>query len=334
MAYKEFISELQKKLEEKKQELGYNKMAFLEDGSTSSDEKGLSIIRETNIKYHQTESDVLIGDYIILYQNKGKREQICRFDCGQLYREYEGGSWEAVWEPIFSSVDSGRRFMELGIMDLLEKNEYGPLKDKLFIRPLNFKDHRYELKDHIYKCVGDMALVLYVLASDENDGKRHDLLSVKLPKSSMQEWGMDEEEVWENAISNTYIMAPPRIYLNPMDLVNPPYHKGAFMALNSDITSLPPLAVPTVTTTAQINGAIAMFYPGVMKRIGELFGDDYYIAFTGTSEARLHKKGTIRPRNILMRLKQMNKVFDPSEILSNKVYLYETANQELRQLEL
>ncbi|WP_300846296.1 DUF5688 family protein [uncultured Acetatifactor sp.] len=334
MEYKEFISRLQKELGEKKQELGYDKMDFLEDGFTSSDEKELSIIRETNIKYYKTESDVLIGDYVILYQYKGKREQMCRFDCGQLYREHEKGGWEAVWEQIFSSIESSRKFMELEIMDLIEKNEYGLLKDKLFIRPLNFKDHRYELKDHIYRRIGDMVLVLYILASDENDGKRHDVMSIKVPKISMQEWGMEEEEVWENAMSNTYIMAPPRMYLKPMDSFNPPYHRGAFMALNSDITSLPPLAVPTVTTTAQINGAIAMFYPGVMKRIAELFGDDYYIAFTGTSEARLHKKGTIQPRNILMRIKRMNKTFDPSETLSNKVYLYETANQELRQLEL
>ena len=334
MAYKEFISELQKKLEEKKQELGYNKITFLEDGATSSDEKELSIIRETNIKYHRTESDVLIGDYIILYQYKGQREQMCRFDCGQLYQKYEKDSWEAVWEQILSSIESSRKFMELGIIDLIEKNEYDLLKDKLFIRPLNFNDHRYELKNHIFRRIGDMVLVLYILASDENNGKTHDVLSVKVPKASMQEWGIDEEEVWESAMSNTYIMAPPRIYLKPMDLVDPPYHRGAFMALNSDITSLSPNAVPTVTTTVQINGAIAMFYPGVMKRIAELFGDDYYIAFTGTSEARLHKKGTIQPRSILMRIKQMNKAFDPSEVLSNKVYLYETANQEMRQLEL
>ena len=334
MAYKEFISELQKKLEEKKQELGYNKIVFLADGSTSSDVKELSVIRETNIKYHKTESDVLIGDYIILYQYKDKREQMCRFNCGQLYREYEKDSWAAVWEQILSSINASRKFIELGIIDLLEKNEYAPIKVKLFIRPLNFKDHQYELKDHIYRRIGDMVLVLYILASDENDGKRHDVLSIKVPKPSMQAWGIAEEEVWENAMINTYIMAPPRIYLNPMDIVNPPYHRGAFMALNSDITSLPPLTVPTVTTTAQINGAIAMFYPGVMKRIAELFGDDYYIAFTGTSEARLHKKGTIQPRSILMRIKQMNKAFDPSEVLSNKVYLYETANQEMRQLEL
>ena len=77
MAYKEFVSELQKKIEEKKQELGYNKMVFIEDGATSTDEKELSIIRETNIKYHKTESDVLIGDYIILYQYEGQREQMC-----------------------------------------------------------------------------------------------------------------------------------------------------------------------------------------------------------------------------------------------------------------
>ncbi len=334
MEYKEFISGLQKKLEEKKQELGYNKMTFLEDGATSSDAEELSIIRETNIKYHRTESDVLIGDYIILYQYEGKREQMCRFDCGQLYRKYEKGSWEAVWEQILSSIESSRKFMELGIIDLIEKNEYELLKDRLFIRPLNFNDHRYELKNHIYRRVGDMVLVLYILASDENNGKTHDVLSVKVPKASMQAWGIDEEEVWESAMSNTYIMAPPRIYLKPMDIVDPPYHRGAFMALNSDITSLSPNAVPTVTTTVQINGAIAMFYPGVMQRIAELFGDDYYIAFTGTSEARLHKKGTIQPRNILMRIKQMNKTFDPSEVLSNKVYLYETAKQEMRQLEL
>lgn len=121
MVYKEFISGLQKKLEEKKQELGYNKMVFIEDGATSTDAKELSIIRETNIKYHKTESDVLIGDYIILYQYKGKREQICRFDCGQLYHKYEKGSWAAVWEQILSSIDSSRKFMELEIIDLMEK---------------------------------------------------------------------------------------------------------------------------------------------------------------------------------------------------------------------
>ena len=49
MAYKEFISELQKKLEEKKQELGYNKITFLEDGATSSERRSfLLYVKQTS----------------------------------------------------------------------------------------------------------------------------------------------------------------------------------------------------------------------------------------------------------------------------------------------
>ena len=55
------------------------------------------------------------------------------------------------------------------------------------------------------------------------------------------------------------------------------------MALNSDIKSLSAHAVPTITTTSQMNGAIAMFYPGVKERLAELFGGDYYVAFTSVS---------------------------------------------------
>lgn len=334
MGYKEFITELQEKLAEKKQELNYSKMNFFEDGFTSTDAKELAIIRETNIRYHKTESDVLIGDFILLFQSGDRGEQMCRYECKYLYQRYEKGGWESVWKQVIASLDAGRELMEMEVMELIERNEYEPLKDKLFIRPLNFNNHRYALKNHIYRRVGDMVLVLYILAKDENDGVVHNVTSVKVHKASVQAWGIDEEELWESALSNTYVMAPPRMYFNPMDLFKPPYHKGAFMALNSDITSIPPLSVPTVTTTSQTNGAIAMFYPGVMERLAELFGDDYYIAFTGTSEARLHKKGTINPREILMRIKQMNKAFDPEETLSNKVYLYERAKQEMRQLEL
>ena len=48
-------------------------------------------------------------------------------------------------------------------MELMQKNEYDALRDKLFIRPLNFNDHRFELKENVYRRVGDMVLVLYVL---------------------------------------------------------------------------------------------------------------------------------------------------------------------------
>lgn len=223
---------------------------------------------------------------------------------------------------------------KLGIIELMEKNDYEVLKEKLFIRPINYSDHRYELKANVYRQIGDIALVLYVLASDEHAGGEHNVMSIKLPRSMMEAWELPEDEVWDSAMTNTYMMAPPRLYASPFDVCNAPYHKGAFMALNSDITSLSEHSVPTITTTKQMNGAIAMFYPGVKERIAELYGGDYYVAFMGIHTVMAHKKGTIPPINILRGIKDTNKAFDPSETLSRKVYLYERGAKEFKQLEL
>lgn len=333
MTYDEFCSVLLQKLEDKKEELGYNKVKYYPDGFTSEDREELITIRDTNIRYNKTESDVLSGDFVILYVETGSAH-ICRFTCKGLYRSYGENGWEGVWTDINSSLAEGKKMAKLDIMQLIDKNEYQALREKIFIRPLNYNDHRYELKDYVYRRVGDIVLVLYLLASDVRTGERHDVSSIRLPRIMMEKWDFTEDEVWENAVSNTYMMSPPRMYLNPMDAYKPPYYKGAFMALNPDIKSLSAMAVPTVTTTTQMNGAIAMFYPGVKERIAELFGSDFYVAFTSIHEARLHKKGTVPPRQILEQLKSVNKTFDPTEILTRKVYLYEGASKELKQLEL
>lgn len=333
MTYEEFCGVLLQKLEDRKDELGYNKVKYYPDGFTSEDREELMTIRDTNIRYNKTESDVLSGDFVILYV-ESVSAHICRFTCRGLYRSYEENGWEGVWTDINSRLADGKRLAKMDIMELIDRNEYDALKEKIFIRPLNYNDHRYELKDYVYRRVGDIVLVLYLLASDERTGERHDVSSMKLPRVMMESWDLTEDEVWENAMSSTYMMSPPRMYLNPMDTYNPPYHRGAFMALNTDIKSLSMMAVPTVTTTTQMNGAIAMFYPGVKERIAELFGGDFYVAFTSIHEGRLHKKGTIPPRQILDRVKEMNRMLDPSEVLTRKVYLYESASKEFRQLEL
>lgn len=333
MTYEEFCSELVQKLEDKKNELGYSKVKYYPDGFTSEDQKELATIRNTNIRYNKTESDVLSGDFVILYVETVSAH-ICRFTCRGLYQAYEENGWEGVWTDINSSLANGKRLAKMDIMELIDRNEYDALREKIFIRPLNYNDHRYELKDYVYRRIGDIVLVLYLLASDEHIGERHDVSSMKLPRVMMESWDLSEDEVWENAMSSTYMMSPPRMYLNPMDTYKPPYHKGAFMALNSDIRTLSAMAVPTVTTTTQMNGAIAMFYPGVRERIAELFGGDFYVAFTSIHEARLHKKGTIPPREILGRVREMNRMLDPSEVLTRKMYLYESASKEFRQLEL
>ena len=60
---------------------------------------------------------------------------------------------------------------------------------------------------------------------------------------------------------------------------------------------------------------------------------DYYVVFTGVSDVRVHKIGTINPRDVLRNLKASNKMF-PDTMLSNKIYQYKHDTGELTVLEL
>ena len=111
---------------------------------------------------------------------------------------------------------------------------------------------------------------------------------------------------------------------------NPSFSLGAFMALDGKIKKLFPRQVPAITATKKINGAIAMFYPGVMDKITELFDSSYYIAFTGISDVKIL---SISPRNVLSSLKSMNKAFS-AELLSRKVFYYDKDTKELKTLGL
>ena len=335
MEREQFISELIEKLNSRTDlEIAENGIRYYEDGFTSSDEKDLLFIRETNIKYHKTEADKLIGDFVVILVDESSSQQ-CRFECDYLFEEFNRAGWDFIWEIIDENIALAKKMKDIGLVKLMQDNDYKVIKDKLFIRPLNFTDHKYEFKDVIYRKIGDVALVLYILAEDVHTDKYHNVSSVKVHRMQMEEWGVPEDEIWEIAMSNTYLMAPPRLFTNVMESIDAPYHKGAFMALGSNMKIIPAGSFPAMlTTTGRMNGAIAFFYPGVKERIAQMYGSDYYVAFTGIHEICLHKKGTISPRDILRNLKATNKNGDPEETLSRKVYLYEKDTGVFKQLEL
>lgn len=334
MTYEEFTEEFKRELSGRADEFGIGQedIEYYMDGYAPDEdnEMDLMLVRETNIKYHKIESDVLIGDFLVLHLGD-EFSQMARFEMKHLYQCEEGKGWELVWKNITENIRLTRIIRESDVLRNI--HDYDIVKEKLIVRPLNFSDHRMELNNAIYKRVGDMCLVLYILMYDKSAGGRHDIGSTKVQRNLLDVWKVNEEQIWETAMGNSYLIAPPRIYFDAMDTKNPPYTKGAFMAMG-DETVIHPLQVPIVTTTMQLNGAVAMFYPGVMKRISDMIGGDYLVAFTSTSEARIHKCGTIKPIVALRRLKDVNKMFPREELLSQKLYMYESGSGEFKQLEL
>ena len=321
MDYETFLEELIRAIPER-ESLGVDKehVKFYPEGYTAEEQKELFFIRDTNLKYYREESDVLIGDFVQMYLNEEETEQY-RFECKYIYDVYKEKGWEAIWAIFQKNVDTCNRLRSTGVMELLNNGDYEALSDRLIIRPINYQKNKYDLKDCLYKQVGDIALVLYVLLEDRRVGDRHDVMSAKMQKAVSDTWGLTDDEIFDRALGNTYVMSPPRMYFNPMDTMHPPYEKGAFMALNSPIREILPHQSPVVTTTNQMNGAIALFYPGVKERIAQMFGGDFYVAFTSMHEAKLHKAGTISAVEIVRRLKGVNKSFE-KDALTGKAYLY------------
>ena len=302
-----------------------------EDGFTATNEEELLFVRNTNLKYNHVESDVLIGDFIeLIVSTSESGGMICRFSGKYLYDEFLAEGWEKIDYIISENV----KMATMSGVDAITAHitDYSFIRERLIIRPINYTDNRYELKDCIYERIGDIALVLYVLLYESEE---MGFGTVKVQKRIFDQWEKEREEVWEEALVNTNVWAPPRLYVKQEELFNPPYTTGAFMAINSNIDSIGRFFPPVVTTTKKKNGAIALFYPGVQEKLAELCGGSYYIAFTSIDDMRIHPDGTMNPRQILQSLKDVNKGFNqPEDILSRKVFFYDSEKKSLDVKEL
>lgn len=331
MTYDEFKDELMEQIVRKSEwGLSTANVHFYDDGFIAIDntiEK--EFIRNTNIRYHKTESEVLIGDFMTLdIGQEGGTTSQCRFELKGLYNDFNTKGWEFIWKVIKNNIDVCNQITETGVFPLMDN--YETIKEKLIIRPLNFTNNKYSLKEAVYKKIGDIALILYLVIYEN---KEQGLGTSKVNKGIFEKWNKSIDEVWEAALTNTYVLAPPRMYMTPLDRIDPPYERGAFMALGSKMKSFGRLSVPSVTTVKQVNGAIAMFYPGVKEKVASMAGGSYYVAFTSIHEAEIHCVNTIPPRSILRNLKSVDKAFGPEETLTKKVYFYNAENGDFDVLE-
>lgn len=291
-----------------------------------------SFILSSNIRYFKSENTVLMGDFIELYyETEEKNKKFARCYVPALYDIYIETGVDGVWEDIENNINQLKEISGSvsEVINLL--SSYKNIKDRLIIRPLNYNNNSVELKNTVYTLCGDIALVLYAIVIDDRE---KDILStVKIPVDIANDWNVDIDMIMEEAMVNTNSISMPRMYTSIADAVNNPSDKGIFMADNSDVKYLDDKAKngsPMVTTTKRLNGAVAMFYPGVQEKISELVEGDYYVAFTSIHEAMIHKSGTVSPENIQRTLREVNEHFGPDETLTENVFKFECETRVFR----
>ena len=211
---------------------------------------------------------------------------------------------------------------------LSEESDYEKVKNDLILRPLNYQSIREELEDVPHILAGDVALVLYAVMAHEGN----DYFTAKMHRRQMESWRRPEREVLEEALVNTSFLYPPRIYCveDILSWEKKQHGDGRFMTEGEAAPFRRGARGYLLTNSLEINGAIALFYPGVLKKLAESLGEDFYIAFTSIHEAQIHAAGMISPEAVEASLRDTTRHCNRrEELLTDRVYCYSKEEQKL-----
>lgn len=252
-------------------------------------------------------------------------KEVCGIHTEELYEDYlDGISIKRIGDTVTNEIlklKDARLFKK--VQDV---NNYFKVKGDLFIRLLNKKKHEKALENAVYKEVDGIACVLYMKVGQQ-DGR---ISSMKIHKASLADWGMDEDEAYENALANTYFLTPPRIYKWECLLFNPDYEGDDFMDMNYEENIVERNAGSCLSTSIRTNGAVAVFLPDVAQRIADLMDDDFYIVFTSVHEAMIHSKRMFCPEDLERILKETLKEATLDEdFLTDEIYYYDRGARKI-----
>lgn len=265
-----------------------------------------------------------MGDRLLVkVVNHGDAWEVCGLYTKELFKAYqEGYTLAEVLEEVLGDI---QRLREADIYNKTKKlRNYDTAKDRLFVRLLNCNKHAGDLQDAIYKTVGDIALVVYAQISAEENY----VTSTKVRKAMLDRWAkehplLNENVILNNALDNTYKMTPPRIYRWKEMIFNREYAGDSFMeSCSEDVVSKDAMG-NCLSTTIKTNGAVAVFLPGVAKRLADLLDSDFYMVFTSIHEVMIHNAEKVDSEDLKRVLAGTIKEATPKEdYLTSRIYKY------------
>ena len=253
--------------------------------------------------------------FVEAFENSSGK-QLCGIDVKDLYeRCMEGSSMESI---SYSVQDEIEKLKTVGMLEgEMTPDSYQKIRKYLFVKPLNKKAHSLELEDAVHKDVGDIACVVYMMLSNTNE-----YFCVKIKNQHLKQWEMTKEAVMEEALKNTCQMTPPFIYTNGKNKSGGSFmDNGAFCLSKSD-----KVMGVQLCTNAKENGAVSVFFPGILQRLAQLMESDLYILFTSRNESSIYSVNESNLEDIKDELHIMETDYDNGiwyeDSLSEELYYY------------
>lgn len=269
-----------------------------------------------NIKFVKKDGGDLLN---IIFAEHDDALEFCSIHVSELFADYQNGvGFGAFVKHICDDIVNAKNINihhKIG-----ELTDYETAKSRLFVRLINYDRNADILQNVVYKTLGDIAFVVYAILDEREDN----LISTKILKSMVIKWGKNEDDIFDEAIKNTYRMSPPRFYILEKMLLNNNYSGDSFMNSDDVLQLNNQLVGNLLSTTRQINGAIAVFLPGVAEKISEMLKSDFYMVFTSIHEVMIHStKSGVDPRDLKNILKStIAEVTQARDYLTEKIYKY------------
>ena len=279
-------------------------------------------LREQQIFFKKKAIDNKDRLFVEAFENSSGK-QLCGIDVKDLYeRCMEGSSMESI---SYSVQDEIEKLKTVGMLEgEMTPDSYQKIRKYLFVKPLNKKAHSLELEDAVHKDVGDIACVVYMMLSNTNE-----YFCVKIKNQHLKQWKMTKEAVMEEALKNTCQMTPPFIYTNGKNKSGGSFmDNGAFCLSKSD-----KVMGVQLCTNAKENGAVSVFFPGVLQRLAQLMESDLYILFTSRNESSIYSVNESNLEDIKDELHIMETDYDNGiwyeDSLSEELYYYSRIEDKL-----
>lgn len=328
MTYEEFKKELYRNILQQ-EETKDKQVRLFERKSICVDTQDIHIIKALNVSCYGFADVVVHEDILCVLWGLQERLSMMHWKVRPLFEQYKQEGWQSVLPEIISrlqQVGKSNQFL------FMENGSYEECSDRLILRPLNYLRHRQSLNNCIYWRYGDIALVLYGLVSDVDS----EYITMKIKQEFTKRWDISNEQLLANTLWNCYAKMPPRLFRAEDMINNPEQEQGVFMSGEKGIAvrinrknKREGMRGYRLTTTRQMNGALAIFYPGVKERIAEILGGDFFVGFTSVHEAVIHPVIHKNLNDMKAAIQHVNAVFDEQDMLTNRVYRYSCKRKQL-----
>ena len=251
------------------------------------------------------------------------------------YSKHPEHSITAVMQEVASVIQHTPETFDIGrIMD------YDRVKKNLFMR-LSAAEKNKDLLEHApHIRKEDLAITFHIMLDQSDKGTATTMINDNM----MEAYGIDLDQLYQDALLNSPVICPAQIEnmgeaLSRMmieDMKSAGAPPEVIQEMEKDLKeSNKDNPMTIITNDRLVDGASAIFYPGVMDLVGERMKGDYFILPSSVHETLVvPDDGRVSLQELTDMVKEVNMTqVNPEDQLTDQVYHYDIADHVFEKAE-